>query len=157
MLANILGALLPFFASDRSSRNVNVHPFVWFKLVQSSQSSSFWLKSSSNQSGISKQSVSTQRAFRELSESTQRSEHQNKSQYSRSLKYCVLFKHHLLLKAQNMEASEHSGHVSCVQKCVLKLVNFFVQNLPKPHMIDLGTHSTLTGDDLWSFCHIAGL
>ena len=43
---------------------------VWFKLVQSSQSSSFWLKSSSNQSGISQQSLSTQRALREHSEST---------------------------------------------------------------------------------------
>ena len=72
-----------------------------------------WLRSSSNQSGISQQSVSTQRALREhsvstqwalsehsesiqseireLSKCTQRSEHQNKSQNSRSLKYYVLF------------------------------------------------------------------
>ena len=88
--------------------------FVRVKLVQSSQSSSFWLKFSSNQSGISQQSVSTQRALREHLESTQRalgeiseryqrairenSEHQNKSQYSRSLKYCVLFQNWYILK-----------------------------------------------------------
>ena len=41
-------------------------------MLKSSQSSSFWLKSLSNQSGISHQSVSTQRALRE------QSEHQNK-------------------------------------------------------------------------------
>ena len=42
------------------------------KFVQSSQSSSFWLKSLSNQSGISQQSLSTQRALRQHSDSTQR-------------------------------------------------------------------------------------
>ena len=48
-----------------------VRQLVRSKFVQSSQSSSFWLKSSSNQSGISQQSVSTQRAIREQSVSTQ--------------------------------------------------------------------------------------
>ena len=47
-------------------------------------------ESVSTQRAVSEPSVSTKRALREKSESTQRSEHQNKSQYSRSLKYCVL-------------------------------------------------------------------
>ena len=72
-----------------------VRPFVRssvrFKFVQSSQSSSFWLKSSSNQSGISQQSESTQRALRKHSESYQKALRVFKSEsYSRSLKYCVL-------------------------------------------------------------------
>ena len=40
------------------------------------------------------------------------------------------------------------------QKRVLKFVNFFVQNLQKPHMIDLVTHSMLICDALWSICHL---
>ena len=45
----------------------SVRPFVRSKLVWSSHSSSFWLKTSNNQLGISQQSVSTQRALREQS------------------------------------------------------------------------------------------
>ena len=41
-------------------------------MLKSTQSASFWLRSSSNQSGISQHSVSTQRALSEHSESTQR-------------------------------------------------------------------------------------
>ena len=48
-------------------------------------------------------------------------------------------------------------HVSCVHKRVLELVNLFLQNLQKPYMIDLGTHSPLICDALWSICHIGGL
>ena len=36
---------------------------------------------------------------------------------------------YLLLKAQNMVPSEDMWHVSRGNKCVLKLVNFLVQNL----------------------------
>ena len=48
-----------------------------------------------------------------------------------------------------MKPSEATWHVSRGHKRVLKLVNFFVQNLQTPHKIDLGTH-----DALWSICHI---
>ena len=48
-------------------------------------------------------------------------------------------------------------HVSRGHKRVLKLVNFLVQNLQKPYMIDLGTHSPLICDAMWSICHIGGL
>ena len=58
-----------------------VRPSVRHKVVRSTKSSSFWLKSSSNQSGISQQSVSTQKALRVFKSES----------YSRSLKYCVLF------------------------------------------------------------------
>ena len=44
----------------------------------------------STQRALSEHSESTQREIRVLLESTQRSEHKNKSQYSQSLKYCVL-------------------------------------------------------------------
>ena len=47
--------------------------------------------------------------------------------------------------------------VSRVHKPVLKLVNFLVQNLLKPYMFDLGTHSTWIYDALWSICSIGGL
>ena len=33
----------------------------------------------------------------------------------------------------------------------------FVQNLQKPYMFDLGTHSPLICDALWSICHTGGL
>ncbi len=48
-------------------------------------------------------------------------------------------------------------HVSDVQKRVLKLVKFLVQYIQKPYMFDLGTHSSLICDALWSICHIGGL
>ena len=64
---------------------------------------------------------------------------------------------YLLFKAQIMVPSEDMWHMSRVQKCVLKLVNFLVQNLQKPYMIDLVTHSNLICDALWSICHIGGL
>ncbi len=51
-----------------------------------------------------------------------------------------------MLKAQLMVTSEDTWHVSRVYKRVLKLVNFLVQNLQKPYMIDLGTHSPLIYD-----------
>ena len=41
------GSVSMIFGSDRSSRCANLRPFVRFKLVSSSQSSSFWLRSSS--------------------------------------------------------------------------------------------------------------
>ena len=45
-------------------------------------------------------------------------------------------------KFQCLKSSTAQGpHVSRVHKHVLKLVNFLVQNLLKPHMFDLGTHS----------------
>ena len=47
--------------------------------------------------------------------------------------------------------------MSRVHKRVLKLVNLFVQNLQKPYMIDLGTHSPLICDAFWSICHTGGL
>ena len=53
--------------------------------------------------------------------------------------------------------SEPMWHVSRVQKCVLKFVNFKVQKVQKPHMIDLGTHSPWRYDALWSICSIGGL
>ena len=56
-----------------------------------------------------------------------------------------------------MAPPEDTWHVSRVHKRVLKLVNFFVQNLQKPYMFDLGTHSPLICDALWSICHIGGL
>ena len=56
-----------------------------------------------------------------------------------------------------MVPPEDTWHVSRVHKRVLKLVNFFVQNLQKPYMFDLGTHSPLICDALWSICHIGGL
>ena len=55
-----------------------------------------------------------------------------------------------------MVTSEGTWHMSRVHKRVLKLVNLFVQNLQKPYMFDLGTHSPLIYDALWSFCHIGG-
>ena len=55
-----------------------------------------------------------------------------------------------------MVPSEDTWHVSRVHKRVLKLVNFFVQNLQKPYMFDLVTHSPLICDALWSICHIGG-
>ncbi len=62
-----------------------------------------------------------------------------------------------MVKAHNMVPSKDTWHVSRGHKCVLKLVNFFVQNLQKPHMIDLGTHNPLLCDALWSICQIGGL
>ena len=56
-----------------------------------------------------------------------------------------------------MVPPEDMWHVSRVHKRVLKLVNFFVQNLQKPYMFDLGTHSPLICDALRSICHIGGL
>ena len=53
--------------------------------------------------------------------------------------------------------SEDMWQVSHGHKRVLKLGNFSVQNLQKPHMIDLGTQSPLICDALWSFFHIGGL
>ena len=47
--------------------------------------------------------------------------------------------------------------VARVHKRVLKLNNFFVQNLQKPYMFDLVTHSPLICDALWSIYHIGGL
>ena len=41
---------------------------------------------------------------------------------------------------------EAKWHVSRNHKRVMKLVNFFVQNLQKPYMIDLVTHSNLICD-----------
>ena len=48
------------------------------------------------------------------------------------------------LKLSTAQGPAHGtlrSHVACVHKHVLKLVNFFVQNLKKPYMIDLVTHS----------------
>ena len=56
-----------------------------------------------------------------------------------------------------MVSSEPTWHMSRAHKRVSKFVNFKVQKVQKPHMFDLGTHSPLLGDALWSFCHIAGL
>ena len=56
-----------------------------------------------------------------------------------------------------MVPSENTWHVSRGQKRVVKLVIFFVQNLQKPYMFDLVTHSPLTCDALGSICHIGGL
>ena len=53
-----------------------------------------------------------------------------------------------------MVPPEDTWHVSRVHKRVLKLVNFFVQNLQKPYMFDLVTHSPLICDALGSICHI---
>ncbi len=53
---------------------------------------------------------------------------------------------YLLLKAQPMVPSEDTWQMSRVHKRVLKLVNFLVQNLQKPYMIDLVTHSNLICD-----------
>ena len=50
---------------------------------------------------------------------------------------------YLLLKAQLKVPSEDTLHVSRVHKRFLKLVSFFVQNLQKPYMINLVTHSNL--------------
>ena len=44
---------------------------------------------------------------------------------------------------------EAMWHVSRGHKRVMKLVNFFVQNLQKPYMFDLGTHSPIICDALW--------
>ena len=55
-----------------------------------------------------------------------------------------------------MVPSEDTWHVSLVHKGALKLVNFFVQNLQKPYMFDLVTHSPLICDALWLICHIGG-
>ena len=52
---------------------------------------------------------------------------------------------------------EDTWHVSRVHKRVLKLVNFLVQNLLKPYMFNLGTHSTRIYDVLWSICRMGGL
>ncbi len=62
-----------------------------------------------------------------------------------------------LLKAQLMKSSEATWHVARGHKRVLKLVNFLVQYLQKPYMIDLGTQSRLICDAMWSICHIGGL
>ena len=56
-----------------------------------------------------------------------------------------------------MVPPEDTWHVSRVHKRVLKLVNFFVQNLQKPYMFDLVTHSPSICEALWSICHIGGL
>ncbi len=40
-----------------------------------------------------------------------------------------------------MARSEDTWYVSRVHKRILKLVNFLVQKLQKPYMIDLVTHS----------------
>ena len=56
-----------------------------------------------------------------------------------------------------MKTPEDTWHVSGVHKRALKLVNFFVQNVQKPYMFDLGTHSPLICDALRSTCHIGGL
>ena len=53
-----------------------------------------------------------------------------------------------------MARSEDMWYVSRVHKRILKLVNFLVQNLQKPYMIDLVTHSPLICDAMWSICHI---
>ena len=48
------------------------------------------------------------------------------------------------LKSSTAQGPSHGTlrrHVARVHKRVLKLVNFFVQNLQKPYMIDLVTHS----------------
>ena len=58
---------------------------------------------------------------------------------------------------QLMVPSEDTWHVSRGHKRVVKLVNLFVQNLQKPYMIDLVTHSPIICDALWSICHIGGL
>ena len=50
---------------------------------------------------------------------------------------------------------EEMCHESHVQNHVLKLLNFIIQNLQKPFMIDLRTRTTLY-DDLWSLCYQAG-
>ena len=85
------------FGSDRSSRCHNVCPSVCpsvrHNMLKSTQSASFWLRSSSNQSGISQQSVSTQRALREHSDVREHSE-SNQSIKIRvttigAYKYCV--------------------------------------------------------------------
>ena len=56
-----------------------------------------------------------------------------------------------------MVPAEDTWHVSRGHKHVVKLVNLFVQNLQKPYMIDLLTHSPIICDALWSICHIWGL
>ena len=57
---------------------------------------------------------------------------------------------------QLMVPSEDTWHVSRGHKRVVKLVNLFVQNLQKPYMIDLVTHSPLICDALWSICYYRG-
>ena len=44
------------------------------------------------------------------------------------------------LQAYHMMLSEYTWHVSRVHKRVLKLVNFEVQKVQKPHVFDLVTH-----------------
>ena len=56
-----------------------------------------------------------------------------------------------------MVPAEDTWHVSRGQKCVLKLVNFLIQNLQKPYMIDLVSHSPLICKPLRSICHIGGI
>ena len=75
------------FGSDRRSRSANVSASV--RSVQTCLEQSIFIILAQ----IFKQSVRNKSAVSEHSESTQRaiSEHQNKSQYRRSLKYCVLF------------------------------------------------------------------
>ena len=59
--------------------------------------------------------------------------------------------------AQGPQHGTLKGHMTRVHKCVLKLVNLFVQNLQKLNMIDLGIISPLICDALWSICHKGGL
>ena len=60
------------FGSDRSSRNANVCPCVCDKPVKSTQSSSFWLRSSSSHQRVYKQSSSSlQVVFKQYSSSVQ--------------------------------------------------------------------------------------
>ena len=60
------------------------------KFVRSTKSSSFWLKSSSNQSGICQQSVSTQWALSEQSESTQNKSHESIQSEPKILRLVIL-------------------------------------------------------------------
>ena len=82
---------LNLFGSDTSSRNANLRLSFLRPSVQTCLEHSIFIiltqifkQSVRNKSAVSEHSESTQRAIRE------HSEHQNKSQYSRSLKYCVL-------------------------------------------------------------------
>ena len=64
------------------------------------------------------------------------------------------------LKSPSAQGPQHGTlrrHMAHVPKRVLKFLNFIVQNLQKPYMIDLLTHSNLISDALWSICHIGGL
>ena len=49
-----------------------------------------------------------------------------------------------------MQFISSSEQLTRISQCLL------VQNLQKPYMFDLGTHSPLICDALWSICHIGG-